>query len=65
MFGRAAWPSFSIERGTPTIALDVHLQDCGVMHEAIDGGEGHGLVGEDFAPFTERLVAVMSIDRRS
>src|SRR6266853_1456808 len=26
------------------------------MDEAIDGRERHGLVGEDFAPFAERLV---------
>src|SRR5260370_34811528 len=27
-----------------------------MMDEAIDGRERHGLVGEDFAPFAERLV---------
>jgi hypothetical protein len=27
-----------------------------VMNEAVDRGEGHGGVGEDLAPFTERLV---------
>jgi hypothetical protein len=32
------------------IALDIHLQDCGVMDEAIDGRERHSLVGEDPGP---------------
>jgi hypothetical protein len=36
--------------------FDIDLQDRGVMNEAIDGCERHGLVGEDFAPFAERLV---------
>ena len=26
------------------------------MHEPVDGGERHGLIGEDFAPLAERLV---------
>ena len=39
-----------------TIAVDVHFEDRGVVHDAIDGGERHGLVGEDFSPFAEGLV---------
>src|SRR6516165_10738688 len=38
------------------VALDVHLQDRGVVHEAVDGCERHCLVGEDAAPLAERLV---------
>lgn len=49
-------PILSIKRTTSSVALDVHLEDGGVMDEAIDDGEGHRLVGEDFAPFTEGLV---------
>ena len=26
------------------------------MHDTIDGRERHGLIGEDFSPFAERLV---------
>ena len=62
------WPStaaLSVERLAPPIAFDVHFQDCGVMDEAVDGGERHGLVREDPAPFAEGLLAVISMDRRS
>jgi hypothetical protein len=38
------------------IAVDVHFEDRGVMDEAIDGRQGHGLIREDFAPFAERLI---------
>lgn len=51
----AAGPAFAIQSGTPPIALDVHLEDRGVMDEAVDGSKRHGRVGEDLAPFTERL----------
>src|SRR5271170_2045849 len=48
--------TFSIEGLAAAITLDIHLQDGGVMDEAIDGRERHGLVREDLAPFAERLV---------
>ena len=38
------------------IALDVHLENDGMMDEAIDGGERHGGIGEDACPFAEGLV---------
>ncbi len=38
------------------IAPDVHLQDRGVVSEPVDGGEGHGLIGEGPVPFAEGLV---------
>src|SRR5581483_2581435 len=53
------WPSrtaFSVERGASAIALDVHLNDGGVVNETIDGGERHGGVREDLVPFAERLI---------
>ena len=53
------WPSasaFSLEGFTPSIALDIHLHDSGVVHEAVDGRERHGRIGEDLAPLSERLV---------
>ncbi len=46
----------ALEGGAPAIAFDVHLEDGRVMDEAIDGGERHGGIGEDLAPFAERLV---------
>ena len=39
------WPAsttFAVEGGAAAIAFDVHLQDGGVVNEAIDGGERHG-----------------------
>src|SRR5713101_2674746 len=53
---RSAWSAFAVERGAAAIALDVHLEDCGVMDKAIDDGEGHCLVWKDLAPLAERLV---------
>ena len=53
------WPAgaaFAFEGGAAAIALDVHLEDGGVVDEAVDDGERHRLVGEDFPPFSERLV---------
>ncbi len=47
------------------IAVDVHIKDRGVVHDTVDGGERHSLVGEDFSPFAEGWLAVMSMDRRS
>src|SRR5208282_5073442 len=51
-----ATPTLSIEGFSAAIALDIHLEDRGVMDEAIDGCERHGLVREDLVPFAERLV---------
>ena len=38
------------------VAVDVHLQDVGVMDEAVDGDGGDGSVGEDAIPGAEWLV---------
>ncbi|WGR96309.1 hypothetical protein MTX26_27090 [Bradyrhizobium sp. ISRA443] len=35
-------PRFRFERGAPAIALDVHLDDSGVVNDAIDGRERPG-----------------------
>lgn len=40
------------------VAVDVHFEDGGVMDEAVDGGERHGLAWKGW-------LAVMSRDRRS
>ena len=39
-----------------SIAIDVHFEDRGMMHEAIYGGQLHGGIEEDLAPFVEGLV---------
>ena len=31
-----------------TMAVDIHFEDRGMVRDAIDGGERHGLIGEDF-----------------
>jgi hypothetical protein len=44
-----SWPAataLSIEGLAAAIALDIHLQDRGVMDKAIDGRERHSLVTE-------------------
>ena len=56
MFWWPAATTLSIEGFAAAIALDIHFQDCGVMDEAIDGRECHGLIREDLAPFAKRLV---------
>ena len=48
--------SLSLERGAPAVALDVHLEDRGVMNEAVDDRDCHCLVWKDLAPFAKRLV---------
>ena len=54
--GRASWTTLAIERDATSIAFDVHLEDGGVMDEAIDRCERHCLVWEDLAPFSEWLI---------
>jgi hypothetical protein len=44
--------------GAASVAFGVHLEDCGVMDEAVDGGDGDGLVREDAFPGAEWLVAM-------
>jgi hypothetical protein len=53
---RAAAASLAFERSAATVAFDVHLEDGGVMDEAVDDSDGHCLIWKDLAPFTERLV---------
>ena len=43
---RASGTALAVERSAAAIALDVYLQDGGVMNEAVDGGERHGLIAE-------------------
>ena len=53
---RAAAASLAFERGPASVAFDVHLEDGGVMDEAVDDSDRHCLVWEDLAPFAKRLV---------
>jgi hypothetical protein len=43
---RSAAASLAFERGAAPVALDVHFKDGGVMDEAIDDSDRHGLVAE-------------------
>jgi hypothetical protein len=53
---RPASASLAFEGGATAVAFDVHLEDGGVMNEAVDDSDRHCLVREDFAPFAEGLV---------
>ena len=43
--------------GSPAVALGIDLEDGRVMDEAVDGGDGHGRIGEDLGPLAEWLIA--------
>ena len=47
---------FSFHGRAPAVTLDIDFEDRGVMNEPVDGGERHGGVREDPAPFPERLI---------
>src|SRR5580704_7635470 len=53
---RAASASLAFKGRATAVAFDVHLEDGGVMNEAVDDSDRHCLVREDFAPFAEGLV---------
>ena len=53
---RPAATALAFESGATAVAFDVHLEDGGVMNEAVDDSDRHCLVREDFAPFAEGLV---------
>lgn len=53
---RPSRASFFFDSLAPPVAFDVHLEDGGVMDEAVDGGQRHGGIGKDLSPFAERLV---------
>src|SRR5262249_60401302 len=46
----------AFECGAAAVALDVHLEDGGMMNQAVDDRDRHCLVREDFAPYAERLI---------
>src|SRR6516162_7066025 len=43
-------------RSRAALAFEVHLEDGGVMNEAVDDRDRHRLVREDLAPFAKGLV---------
>jgi len=48
------------------VAVDAEFDDKDVMNEAVDGGDGHGLVGEDGVPQAVKgWLQVMTSERRS
>jgi hypothetical protein len=44
---------------TPAVALGIEFEDGGVVHEPVDRRDGDGGIGEDLAPFAERLIAAL------
>ena len=42
--------------GALSEAFGVHFQDCRVMDQPVDGGDGHGFVREDLIPAAKGLV---------
>jgi hypothetical protein len=44
--GSAAGHGLAFERRAAAVALDVHFEDGGVVHEAVDDGDRHCLVTE-------------------
>lgn len=44
-------------RGFTAVAIGVQFKDGAVVNEAVDGGDGHGLVVEDAFPLGEGVVA--------
>ncbi len=40
---RSVEAAFAFEGGAAAIALDIHLEDCGVVDQAIDDGKRHCL----------------------
>src|SRR5215207_699920 len=48
--GSISWAALAFERGLAAIALDVHLQDGGVVHEPVDGCQCSWVRPDAFAP---------------
>ena len=48
--------SSAFNRDTTTIAFDVHLEDGGMMDQAIHGCECHSGIWEDAGPFAEGMI---------
>ena len=53
---RPAGSALAFERGAAAVAFDIHLEDRGVVDEAVDDGDRHRKVPEDLASFAKRLV---------
>ena len=47
---------FSFQRGAAPVAVDVHFEDRGVVHEAVHCGERHSGIWKDLRPFAKGLV---------
>ena len=55
-FGGSATSSFGFDGASSSVTFDVEFENCAVMNEPVNGGQGHRGVGEDLVPFAERLV---------
>jgi hypothetical protein len=49
--------ALGFESGLTSITISVEFQDDAVVDQAVDGGDGHGLIAEDLVPLPERVVA--------
>ena len=47
-------PRFRSMRGAAAVALDIHLEDGGVVDETVDRGERHGLIRKNLPPSRQR-----------
>ena len=55
--GRPSWSLLlTLQCGPAAVTLDINFEYRGMMNKPVDGGEGHGWVGEDLSPFPERLI---------
>ena len=48
--------AFVVDGGASPIAFDVEFEDGGPVHQAVDGSDAHGGLGEDLVRLAERLV---------
>ena len=60
-----AFATLAFERSRAAIALNVHLQDRGVVHEPVDGCQRHVLSVKILPHSPNGWLAVISRDRRS
>ena len=52
----STWPPLLAEGFPSAVAFDVEFQDGVVVHQPVDGGQGHGRVWEDAVPIAEGLI---------
>ena len=53
---RSSASSFGFDGTAPPVTLDVKFKDSAVMHQPVNGSQGHGWIGEELIPVTEGLI---------